>query len=224
MRHLAEWFTLNDDDLAFTFAPWSYMPSLDASLHYFLSGMTNVVAESRQATYDNLQQVSPTLGLVTPYTLEGVYHLIIDKISQLPESSREAFHWALATSREYHAAGLTASQELREQYARADMTFFSQIRGWMGGRLRRLYSVGAPLSQELAQFLEAIGLLALDSYNVIEAGGFPAINRPDKRRANSCGQVAHRASRFASPRMARYWCGAQRSCVSTGSGLKQLSR
>ncbi len=190
MRHLAEWFTLNEDDLAFTFAPWSYIPSLDASLHYFLSGMTNVVAESRQATFDNLQQASPTLGLVTPYTLEGVYHLIIDKISQLPESSREAFHWALATSREYHDAGLTASQELREQYARADMTFFSQIRGWMGGRLRCLYSVGAPLSQELAQFLEAIGLLALDSYNVIEAGGFPATNRPDKRRANSCGQVA----------------------------------
>jgi long-chain acyl-CoA synthetase len=190
MRHLAEWFALNEDDLAFTFAPWSYMPSLDASLHYFLSGVTNVVAESRQATFDNLQQASPTLGLVTPYTLEGVYHLIIDKISQLPESSREAFHWALATSREYHDAGLTASQELREQYARADMTFFSQIRGWMGGRLRCLYSVGAPLSQELAQFLEAIGLLALDSYNVIEAGGFPATNRPDKRRANSCGQVA----------------------------------
>jgi long-chain acyl-CoA synthetase len=190
MRHLAEWFKLNEDDLAFTFAPWSYTPSLDASLHYFLSGVTNVVAESRQATYDNLQQASPTLGLVTPYTLEGVYRLIIDKIGQLPESSREAFHWALATSREYHDAGLTASQELRDQYVRADMTFFSQIRGWMGGRLRCLYSVGAPLSQELAQFLEAIGLLALDSYNVIEAGGFPATNRPDKRRANSCGQIA----------------------------------
>ena len=190
MRHLADWFALNEDDLAFTFAPWSYMPSLDASLHYFLSGMTNVVAESRQATFDNLQQASPTLGLVTPYTLEEFYHLIIDKISQLPEFSRETFYWALATSREYHSAGLTASQELREQYARADMTFFSQIRGWMGGRLRCLYSVGAPLSQELAQFLEAIGLLALDSYNVIEAGGFPATNRADQRRANSCGQVA----------------------------------
>jgi long-chain acyl-CoA synthetase len=190
MHHLAEWFTLSEDDVAFTFAPWSYQPSLDVSLHYFLSGVTNVVAESRQATFDNLQQTSPTLGLATPYTLEQVYLLIIDKISQLPESSREAFHWALATSREYHAAGLAASKELREQYARGDMTFFSQIRGWMGGRLRHLYSVGAPLPQELAEFLEAIGLLALDTYNVVEAGGFPTISRPGSGRARSCGQVA----------------------------------
>ncbi|UCC88866.1 MAG: AMP-binding protein [Anaerolineales bacterium] len=190
MQHLAEWFTLSQDDVAFTFAPWSYLPSLDAALHTFLSGVTNVLAESRQATFDNLQQTSPTLGLTTPYTLEQVYQLIIDKISQLPESSRDAFHWALATSREYHAAGLAASQELRERYARADMTFFSQIRGWMGGRLRRLYSVGAPLPQELAEFLEAIGLLALDTYNTVEAGGFPAVNRPGSRRARSCGQVA----------------------------------
>jgi long-chain acyl-CoA synthetase len=190
MRHLSDWFTLSEDDVAFTFAPWSYLPSLDVSLHYFLSGVTNVVAESRQATFDNLQQTSPTLGLATPYTLEQVYQLIIDKISQLPESSREAFHWALATSREYHAAGLAASRELSEQYARADMTFFSRIRGWMGGRLRHLYSVGAPLPQELTEFLEAIGLLALDTYNVVEAGGFPTVNRPDSRRANSCGPVA----------------------------------
>jgi len=190
MRHLAEWFTLSEDDRAFTYGPWSYMPSLDASLHCFLSGVTNVLAESRQATYENLQQTSPTLGLLAPGALEQLYHMIIDRTNQLPESSRDVFHWALATSREYHAAGLTASQELREVYARVDMTFFSQIRGWLGGRLRRVYSVGAPLSQQLAEFLEAIGLSVLDIYNITEAGGFPAISRPDMRRANSCGQVA----------------------------------
>jgi long-chain acyl-CoA synthetase len=190
MRHLAEWLTLDEGDLAFTFAPWSYMPSLDASLHYFLSGMANVLAESRQATYENLRQASPTLGLLAPSSLEQFYHMVVDRVSQLPESSREVFYWALATSREYHKAGLTASQELREAYARADMTFFSQIRGWAGGRLRRLYSVGAPLSKELAEFLEAIGLLAMEIYNVTEAGGFPSISRPDNRRPNSCGQVA----------------------------------
>jgi long-chain acyl-CoA synthetase len=189
MHLLAEWFALGEDDLAFTFAPWSYIPSLDASLHCFLSGMTNVVAESRQATYDNLQQTSPTLGLVTPYALEQFYHVVMDRINHLPESSRQVFYWALSTSREFHAAGLAASPELREQYARADMTFFSQIRGWLGGRLRRLYSVGAPLSQDLTVFVEAMGLVVYNIYNITEAGGFPAVNQPDKRRADSCGQV-----------------------------------
>jgi DNA integrity scanning protein DisA with diadenylate cyclase activity len=137
-----------------------------------------------------MQQTGPTLGLLAPYALERFYHMITDTISQLPESSREVFYWALATSREYYAAGLTASQELREQYARADMTFFSEIRGWIGGRLRHLYSVGAPLSQQLVEFLESIGLVVLNIYNVTEAGGFPTITRPDTRQANSCGRVA----------------------------------
>jgi long-chain acyl-CoA synthetase len=189
MRNLAEWFALRQDDLAFTFAPWSYMPSLDASLHYFLSGVANVLAESRQTVYENLQQTSPSLGLVAPYVLERFYNMVMDRTGQLPESSRDVFYWALARSREYHSAGLSATEEVREAYARADMTFFSQIRGWMGGRLRRLYSTGAPLSQQLVEFLEALGLQALNVYNVTEAGGFPAASLPNRRRADACGRV-----------------------------------
>ena len=190
MRHLARWFTFEQDDLAFTFAPWSYMPSLDVSMHCFLSGVTSVVTESYEAMYENLQQTSPTLGLLTPHTLEQIYNTAVDRVDQWPRSSREVFYWALATSKEVHRAGLATSAELREQNARADMTFFSQIRGWLGGRLHRLYSVGAPLSEQVAEFVEAIGLEVLEIYNVTEAGGFPAVSRRDRRRANSCGQVA----------------------------------
>lgn len=190
MRHLAKWFTFEQDDLAFTFAPWSYMPSQDASLHCFLSGVTNVLSESNQAMYENLQQTSPTLGLLTPYTLERIYSTAVERVERWPRSSREVFYWALATSREVRHAGLAAPAELREQNVRADMTFFSQIRGWLGGRLHRLYSVGAPLSEQVAEFMEAIGLEVIEIYNVTEAGGFPAISRPNRRRINSCGQVA----------------------------------
>jgi len=190
MRNLAEWFALRQDDLAFTFAPWSYMPSLDASLHYFLSGIANVLAESRQSVYGDLRQTSPSLGLVSPFILEEFHNAIMDWVSQLPESSRDVFYWALARSREYHSAGLAASQELQEAYTRADMTFFSQVRGWVGGRLLRLYSTGAPLSQQLVEFLQAVGLQVLNTYYVTEAGGFPAASLPNQRRADSCGQVA----------------------------------
>jgi long-chain acyl-CoA synthetase len=190
MRHLAEWHTLGQDDLAFTFVPWSYMPSLDVSLHYFLSGITNVLSSSRQTTFEDLQQSSPTLGLLAPSVLEEFYNTAIERINQWPRSTREVFAWALAMSKEYREAGLSASQELHERYLRADMTFFSQIRGWLGGRLRRVYSVGAPLASEMTEFLEAIGLTALNIYNVTEAGGFPAISRTEGRREGSVGQVA----------------------------------
>jgi DNA integrity scanning protein DisA with diadenylate cyclase activity len=108
----------------------------------------------------------------------------------MPEASPEVFQWAVAKGREFHAAGPAASPELREEYARADMTFFSKIRGEIGGRVRRLYSTGAPLAQSLAGFFEAIGLPVLDVYSLTEAGGFPALNRLDAHRLGSCGQIA----------------------------------
>jgi DNA integrity scanning protein DisA with diadenylate cyclase activity len=96
----------------------------------------------------------------------------------------------LAISKEYLAAGSDASSELREGYARADMTFFNQIRGKIGGRVRRLYSTMATLPQHLVEFFEAIGLLPLNIYGLTEAGGFPVISLPDARRYGSCGRVA----------------------------------
>jgi long-chain acyl-CoA synthetase len=111
-------------------------------------------------------------------------------LAEQPEATQEVFQWALAKGKEYRAAGENASPELRQEYARADMTFFSQIRGDIGGRMRRSYSTGAALPQEIAEFLDAVGLLVLNIYGVTEAGGFPATSQPDAYRLGSCGRVA----------------------------------
>ena len=80
--------------------------------------------------------------------------------------------------------------ELREGYARADRTFFSEIRAELGGRLRRVYSVGAPRPPHVGEFAEAIGLEPTGLYGLTEAGGFPAIQRPDGNGSDTCGQVS----------------------------------
>jgi long-chain acyl-CoA synthetase len=190
MQSMAEWFTFDQDDVSFTVLPWSYIPSLDAALHYFLSGVVNVLSEEGEAIFENLEQTSPTVILATPYALEDIYNTTMVEMNRLPESDRAVFQWALAIGKEYRAAGDKASKKLREAFARADMTFFSQIRGRMGGRLRRFYLVGAALSQPWAEFAEAIGLLPLSVYSLTKAGGFPAASRPEARRPDSCGQVA----------------------------------
>jgi long-chain acyl-CoA synthetase len=190
LQSMVDWFPLNQDDLAFTTPlPFSYIPNLDAALHYFLSGVANALAGSTQTSFEDLQQLSPTVTLVTPNAFEYIYQQVISELNRLSASNREIFHWALAISREYRAAGSAASKKLREEYARADMTFFSQIRGMLGGRLYRFYSVGAPLPPQGVEFAEAIGLRPLNVYSLTEAGGFPAASRPDSFRPGSCGQV-----------------------------------
>jgi long-chain acyl-CoA synthetase len=190
ITHMAGWFTLDIDDLAYTILPWGAAASLNATLHYFLSGTANVLATYPAAVEQDLQQTSPTVTLNTPYFIERTYEEIMLDVSQMPQAYQEIFRWAVAKGQELRAAGSTAAKEMRERYFRTDLTFFNHIRGRIGGRLRRLYSVDAPLPQALAEFLEVIGLNPLGVYSTIEAGGFPAVSGLTTKKPGSCGQVA----------------------------------
>jgi long-chain acyl-CoA synthetase len=187
---MQEWFTFSDDDVAFTLLPWSSPSSLQTALHYFLSGIPNALVNDYESVFDDMQQVSPTVMLDIPYTWERLYEGYMRWISEQPESSQEVFKWAVAKAKEYRLAGPSASAELRQEYARADMTFFSDFRGRIGGRMRRLYSAGASLPQELVEFFEAVGLPMFNVYSLSEAGGFPAVSRPGHSKTSSCGKTA----------------------------------
>ncbi len=114
---------------------------------------------------------------------------VLGGLSRLPRFRRDVFRWALSIGKQYRAAGESGTAELREGYARADRTFFSQIRAELGGRLARVYSVGAPLPPHVAEFAEAIGIEPVSLYSMTEAGGFPAISRPGAHCPGTCGRV-----------------------------------
>ena len=116
----------------------------------------------------------------------------MSSVSKLSRSRRDVFRWALSIGREYRAAGPTGPAELREGYVRADRTFFSQIRAELGGRLQRIFSVGAPVPPHVRDFAEAIGLEPMALYGLTEAGGFPAIQRPGQRLPDDLRPGRHR--------------------------------
>ncbi|MCB0165942.1 MAG: AMP-binding protein, partial [Anaerolineae bacterium] len=190
MQYIANWMTFAEDELAFTVLPWASTSSLDFSLHCFLSGVANALAQPGQPVLENLQQTTPTTLMVTPLGLEIFYNEIMHEIEALPESSQEVFHWALSIGKAYRQAGDNATEALRREYASADMTFFSQIRGKVGGRVARLYYVGAALPHKLIDFMEAIGQTPLGLYSITETGGFPVINYLEQPRSGACGQIA----------------------------------
>jgi long-chain acyl-CoA synthetase len=143
MRHMSGWFSFDPDDLAFALMPWCEFSSLIVSVHCFLSGVPSALSESYEPVLENMQQTSPTVMMATPAFLERTYEYIMKEQSLAPESSREVFWWAVSKRREYLAAGSAASPELLSEYRRADLTFFSQIRGQVGGRMSRRSAVRA---------------------------------------------------------------------------------
>lgn len=191
LQSMAEWFPLDRDDLGFSTPHlFSELPVLQAALHYILSGVPNAIASGAETSFDDLQRISPTVTLTSPYEFEHIFLHIMHTVEAMPKSSQDVFRWALEVGKQYHAAGMSASAEIRESYRRADMTFFSNIRGTMGGRLTRLYSAGAPLLDDWRDFAEAIGLTPLDVYTVTNAGGSPAASRRNARQPGSCGRIA----------------------------------
>ena len=70
----------------------------------------------------------------------------------------------------------------------ADRLVFAQIRERLGGRLRAGISGAAPLSADLAEFFEAIGMPLIEGYGLTE-GGVAAFNPLDAPRPGSIGKA-----------------------------------
>ncbi|MDM8527287.1 AMP-binding protein [Anaerolineales bacterium HSG24] len=189
-QYIAEWFIFEEDDVGFTIVPWSEFYSLEVSLHYFLSGITNVLAHSYETMTADMRQTSPTIMLATPLNYQNFYEGYTRWIIDKPESTQVVFRWALAKGKEYQMAGANASVQLRQEYDRADLTFFSNIRGSLGGRIRKFYSTGTILYHDISEFFAIAGLPITRLYSLNDGGGFPAINRRRDIPIGAFGQVA----------------------------------
>lgn len=79
----------------------------------------------------------------------------------------------------------------------ADWLVFSKIRKELGGQLRIMLSGGAPISPDVIQFFELVGLELLQGYGLTETSGGVSAERPTGtpgaegkcRRVGSVGQV-----------------------------------
>src|SRR5205823_2594032 len=69
----------------------------------------------------------------------------------------------------------------------ADRIFFAKVRGRFGGRLKVAASGAAPLSKELAEFYEAIGMPLIEGYGLTE-GGVVSLNPLDRPKPGSIGK------------------------------------
>ncbi|MDM8519158.1 AMP-binding protein [Anaerolineales bacterium HSG6] len=189
-QYIATWFTFEEDDVGFTIVSWSEFYSLEVSLHYFLSGITNVLADSYETVTADMRQTSPTIMLATPLNYQNFYAGYSSWVIDKPKSTQVVFRWALAKGKEYQQAGASASAQLRQEYDRADLTFFSNIRGGLGGRIRKFYSTGAVLSHDISEFFAIAGLPITKLYSLNEGGGFPAINYQGAKPVGTYGKIA----------------------------------
>jgi long-chain acyl-CoA synthetase len=138
-----------------------------------------------------LPVVRPTVLPSVPRVYEKIYALVQSRFDEATGSKRKLIDWALGVGREVsllEARGARIPAGLRAKHRIADKLVFSKVREPLGGRLRMPGSGGAPLSTNIAEFFDSVGVRITEGYGLTECTTACSVNLPDRYRFGSVGQ------------------------------------
>jgi long-chain acyl-CoA synthetase len=154
-------------------------------------GMPVTFAESLLKLPQDIKAVRPTLLLAPPRMWERIYSTVCTELRKRPAVARKAFYGGLGlalSAANYRRQGKPVPVRIRAPLAIADKLFFQKVRARFGGRLNKACSGAAPLSKELAEFYEAIGMPLIEGYGLTE-GGVAALNPIVNPKPGSIGKA-----------------------------------
>ncbi len=152
-------------------------------------GMPVNFAESLLKLPQDIRKVRPTILLAPPRMWERIYSTICTDLRKRPAPIRKAFYAALGlglAAARYRKEGKAIPVRISGPLKLADAIFFRKVRGRFGGRLRIAASGAAPLSKDLAEFYEAIGMPIIEGYGLTE-GGVVTLNPLHRPKPGSIG-------------------------------------
>jgi long-chain acyl-CoA synthetase len=161
--------------------------------HYTMlhAGVPIAYAESLDALAQNLAEVRPTVMIGVPRIFEKFHARIVDEAARGGTARKVVFGWAMGVGREVsrrRAAKRAVPLALWAQREAAGRLVFSQLHRMLGGRLRFFVSGGAPLSQEVAEFFHAAGVLILEGYGLTETSPVITCNTPESYKFGTVGR------------------------------------
>jgi len=155
------------------------------------AGMPVTFSESLLQLPQEIRAARPTLLLAPPRMWERVYSTVCTELRKRPALARKAFYAALGlglAAARYRHKGKPVPWRIRIPLRTADRLMFRKIRDRFGGRIRVAASGAAPLSKDLADFYEAIGMPLVEGYGLTE-GGVATMNPLDRPRPGSIGKA-----------------------------------
>ncbi len=141
---------------------------------------------------ENLAVIQPTFMGAVPRIFEKVYNKVVSGAHEAGGLKLRIFNWAVAVGgkvSDLRQQGKEPGGLLALQNAVADRLVFSKLRARFGGRIRFFISGGAPLSQDIAEFFHACGILILEGYGLTESSAASFVNRPEAYQFGSVGQA-----------------------------------
>jgi long-chain acyl-CoA synthetase len=125
-----------------------------------------------------------------PRIFEKVHNKVLQNAREGGRVKAAIFRWALGVGLELSRtvrAGKRPGPALAAQHAVADRLVFKKVRDLFGGRLQFFVSGSAPLSKDIAEFFDAMGVVILEGYGLTESSAGTHVNMPWARRIGTVG-------------------------------------
>ncbi|GAC1626048.1 MAG: AMP-dependent synthetase/ligase [Candidatus Acidiferrum sp.] len=179
-----------ETDLAVSFLPLAHVYGRTLDYVYLFHGVgvayVDVVEQVRQA----LVELRPSIIAAVPRFFEKIYARLMEQGAKTTGIKRKLFDWSIKVAKQsaaWRCGEREATLSLRLQWRIADKLVFSKVRAGTGGNLRIVFSGGAPLSRELAEFFWALGIPIYQGYGLTETSPIITSNYP-KNRVGSSGR------------------------------------
>jgi long-chain acyl-CoA synthetase len=153
-------------------------------------GFTTAFLPDPQRTADALLEVRPTVLPSVPRVYEKIHAAVVARFEAEPAAKRRIIDWALGVGRRASALrqrGERAPLGLELQRRLAERLVYRRVTEGLGGRVRVAISGGAPLSREIAEFFDALGLTILEGYGLTECTSAATVNRVGQYRLGTVG-------------------------------------
>lgn len=144
-------------------------------------GAQLAIAESPKTLLEDFALSEPTILYAVPAVFQKIYDAVNVKIEGAPAPIRKRIRRALKNK----PSGILGTLE----NALLDKIFFSKVRARFGGRLRYAVSGGAKLDINIAEFLDAIGIVIFEGYGLTETSPIISCNTPLDFRMGTVGKA-----------------------------------
>jgi long-chain acyl-CoA synthetase len=177
-------------DSTLSFLPLAHIYGRTMDYVMLCSGISVAYVEDVNQLSQILLEVKPTILAAVPRVFEKMYARILEKGAKNTGTKRKLFDWGMDVAKrsaKWRCGIGSANPLLKLQWAVADKLVYSKIREGTGGKLRIVFSGGAPLSKDLAEFFWSIGICIYQGYGLTETSPVLTSNYP-KNRVGSSGK------------------------------------
>src|SRR6202022_2342693 len=154
-------------DIALSFLPLAHVYGRMLDYIYIFNGVSVAYVEDIDLVSQALLEIHPTVIAAVPRFFEKIYSRLMEQGSKATGIQHKLFDWAIDVARRaapWRNGAKGANPILKTQWALADKLVYKKIRARTGGKLRMVFSGGAPLSKDLADFFWSVGIPIYQGY------------------------------------------------------------